>query len=367
MKILHLVDTLWLGGAQSVIKGIFKNQRNNSNIFLYSLRDTKYAIPIEHKNIFSCKSSFKYTFRPLKEIRKIIKRYKIEVLHCHLPRSIFFGYLLKTFYFPHIKLVFHKHGLIHDNWFFQKVIKIIKNKADLFIVVSESTRDKLIEKSGVSLNKISVLYNYVDSFEFGRNNITWDIKSEKSRLHLGDNDFIVGYAGRLYKRKGWREFVKAAIILKNEENIKFVIAGDGPNKRSLNRIINRNYLSHNVKYVGNVKKMVHFYSVLDCFVLPSHWEGLPIVQLEAMAMELPIVSCNGPGMAEVPEKDDSEVLFVNVKSPQEIADKIIYLKANPEIGKKLGENALKKASVYNITSYLKNLEIIYQKLETTTT
>jgi glycosyltransferase involved in cell wall biosynthesis len=108
--------------------------------------------------------------------------------------------------------------------------------------------------------------------------------------------------------------------------------------------------------------MVHFYSVLDCLVLPSHWEGLPIVQLEAMAMELPVISCNGPGMDEVPAQDDSEVLFVNVKSPQEIADKIIYLRANPEIRIRLGENALKKASVYNITSYLENLEKIYQKL-----
>lgn len=367
MKVLHIVDTLWLGGAQSIIKGIFENQRGNSDIFLYCLRSTEYSLPIEHKNIFSYKSSFRFTFGPIKEIKKIIKRYKIDILHCHLPRSMFFGFLLKTLFFPEVKLIYHKHGLIHDNWLFQQIVRLIKNKADLFIVVSESTRDKLIEKTGTSEKKIIVLYNYVDINKFSRKNIQWDITHEKGRINLNDDCFIVGFAGRLYKRKGWREFVEAAILLKKHEDIKFVIAGDGPNRSKLSRLISRNFMSHNVKYVGNVRKMVHFYSILDCLVLPSHWEGLPIVQLEAMAMELPIISCNGPGMAEVPEKDNSEVIFVNVKSPNEISEKIIYLKANPELRKSLAENAHKKATLYNVTSYLNDLNNIYQELLIKTT
>lgn len=362
MKVLHLIDTLWLGGAQSIIKGVFEHQRSNSDIFLYSLRSTEYSIPIEHKNIFLCKSSFRLSFRPIKDIRNIIKRYKIQILHCHLPRSIFFGFLLKIFYFPHIKLVFHKHGLIHDNIIFQNVIKLIKNKADLFIVVSETTRDKLIEKTGANIEKIKVLYNYVDIGKFNRKQISWDIDHEKNRINLKNEDFIIGFAGRLYKRKGWREFIDATILLKNEENIKFIIAGDGPNRSKLNRIIEKNCLSPTVKYLGNVRKMVRFYSMLDCFVLPSHWEGLPIVQLEAMAMELPIISCNGPGMAEIPEKDNSEVIFINVKSPNEIADKIRYLKENKDVRLRLAENALKKAMQYDIDRYLENLEEIYKQL-----
>jgi glycosyltransferase involved in cell wall biosynthesis len=258
--------------------------------------------------------------------------------------------------------VFHKHGLIHDNIIFQNVIKLIKNKADLFIVVSETTRDKLIEKTGANIEKIKVLYNYVDIGKFNRKQISWDIDHEKNRINLKNEDFIIGFAGRLYKRKGWREFIDATILLKNEENIKFIIAGDGPNRSKLNRIIEKNCLSPTVKYLGNVRKMVRFYSMLDCFVLPSHWEGLPIVQLEAMAMELPIISCNGPGMAEIPEKDNSEVIFINVKSPNEIADKIRYLKENKDVRLRLAENALKKAMQYDIDRYLENLEEIYKQL-----
>ncbi len=367
MKVLHLVDTLWLGGAQSIIKGVFEHQRNNSDIFLYSLRSTDYSIPIEHKNIFSCKSTFRLSLKPLKEIRKIIKRYKIQILHCHLPRSIFFGFILKSLYFPKIKLIYHKHGLIHDNFFFQNVIRLIKNKADLFIVVSETTRDKLIEKTGAKSNKIKVLYNYVDIDKFSREQILWDINHEKGKINLKPDDFIVGFAGRLYKRKGWREFIDAAILLKDYEDIKFLIAGDGPNKNKLNRIIDKNCLAPNVKYLGNVRKMIRFYSMLDCFVLPSHWEGLPIVQLEAMAMKLPLISCNGPGMTEIPEKDNSEVIFINVKNPEEIADKIKYLKENPSIRLKLSENASKKAIQYDITRYLNGLEEIYKLILPITT
>ena len=95
MKVLHIIDTLWQGGAQSLLKSLFENQKDNPDIFLYSLRTREFNLDIDHPNVIANISTSRFSLRPLKTIREIIRTHQIDILHCHLPRSHVFGYIIR--------------------------------------------------------------------------------------------------------------------------------------------------------------------------------------------------------------------------------------------------------------------------------
>ncbi len=80
MRILHLIDSLGLGGAQTLVKGIFEVQKNNADIFLYALRKREINVKVDHLNVRCYKSESKYSFGPLRELKGIIEKEKVEVI-----------------------------------------------------------------------------------------------------------------------------------------------------------------------------------------------------------------------------------------------------------------------------------------------
>ncbi len=163
MKVLHIIDSLGLGGAQTVVKGIFEAQKDNLDMYLYSLRMREITVEVDHLNVKIQKSKSKYTLSPLLELKHVIGREKIEILHCHLFRSQVFGWLLKKIWFPHIKLIFHEHGeIFYSNPCFVPFLKVSARAVDTYIAVSKATRDLLVSKATTPKEKIQVLYNFVD-------------------------------------------------------------------------------------------------------------------------------------------------------------------------------------------------------------
>src|SRR3989338_4867280 len=162
MKILHIIDSLGLGGAQTVVKGIFEKQPKNKDIFLYALRKREITTKIKNKNVKIFNSTSKYSLEPIKELRKLIEKEKIDILHCHLFRAQVLGWILKRFYFPKIKLIMHEHGQIFQNDIhYNFLMSKMQKEVNLFIAVSKATKQKLIEKAKIDPKKITVLYNFV--------------------------------------------------------------------------------------------------------------------------------------------------------------------------------------------------------------
>jgi glycosyltransferase involved in cell wall biosynthesis len=360
-KILHIIDHIGLGGAQTVIKGIFESQTSSNNIFLYSLRKKNKEIKINHKNIFIFNSKNKYNPKPLREIKNIIKKEKIEIIHCHLFKSQFLGWILKVLYFPKLKLIQHEHGgIFKNNFLYNFFINISQKQTDLFLAVSKATKNKLIKKGKTTKDKIIVLYNFVDLKKFNKKNIKWSIKKEREKLGIKKDDFVVGFAGRLVERKGWREFVKASkIITRKNKKIKFLIAGDGADKEKMIVEINKSEFKENIIYLGYFSNMVKFYSLLDCFVMPSYWEGHPMAQLEALSMECLTISSDGLGMKEIITNKLNGLLF-EVKNVNELVKKIELIYKKDNFKKNLVKNGLGDVIKYSLPKYLEKLNKIYE-------
>ncbi|HHZ65167.1 MAG TPA: glycosyltransferase, partial [Flavobacteriales bacterium] len=221
-------------------------------------------------------------------------------------------------------------------------------------------------RAGIPAWKIEVVYNFVDTEKFARVELSNYNHLEKNTWGIKPDDFVVGFAGRLVERKGWREFVKIAKRFKSEgiagqpgRRIKFLMAGIGPDAENMKKLINNYSLNDSVTYVGYITNMKSFYALLNCLVIPSYWEGHPITQLESLALGIPLVCSNGPGLTEV-ATDNSDVLYVESGEIEMFYDKICLVASDSELRDKLSSMGIATARSFNLPVFTASLNQVHQ-------
>ena len=104
--------------------------------------------------------------------------------------------------------------------------------------------------------------------------------------------------------------------------------------------------------------MVNFYLMSDCFVVPSHWEPQGLVELEAQALEVPIIAADVEALNEI-ITDNFDGLLFNIASAEELANKIESLESDIQLREKLIKNGIENVKKYSINNYIKQLDNLY--------
>jgi glycosyltransferase involved in cell wall biosynthesis len=358
MRVLHLIDHFGLGGAQTVVNGILTSDKEQD---CFAIR-SKENQTTNMENVYFSKSGLKLNILTLFKFKKRILENDYLILHCHLFAGYLYGYFLKRLWFHTIALIFHEHGRVfRNNWFYNFFLKHTQNKIELFIAVSEATKRKLMENAAIPEEKIKVLYNFVDLEKFNPDILRrYDRNRERAKIGIEKEDFVIGFAGRLVKTKGWEEFIKSAKILSEENSkLKFLIVGNGPDKQKLINLIYKLGLSDKVFYIGFVPDIRFFYSMIDCFAMPSHWEPLGITEIEAQACSIPIIASDVEGLNEVVSNKKNGLLF-KPKDEKDLAEKIELMEKNKELRERLIKNGLHSVKRYSLEEYILSLEKIYE-------
>ena len=164
--------------------------------------------------------------------------------------------------------------------------------ADKIIAVSNLTRNTIIEKYGISPDKVVTVHNAVEPLQ----------ESEKLMLGKNINDKIVTFLGRVTLQKGPEYFVEAAYkVLQKMDNVRFVMAGSG---ELLNRMIMRAAslrIANKFHFTGFLKgdDVYRMFSISDVYVMPSVSEPFGISPLEAMQSNVPVIISHQSGVSEV--------------------------------------------------------------------
>ena len=117
---------------------------------------------------------------------------------------------------------------------------------------------------------------------------------------MRDEDFVLGAAGRLTHQKGFDALLRAVARARHlAPSLRLLIAGRGEERASLDSLRHELGLYEVVRLVGTQSDMRSFYELLDLFVLPSRWEGLPYTLLEAMATAKPSVASDVSGARDL--------------------------------------------------------------------
>jgi glycosyltransferase involved in cell wall biosynthesis len=190
---------------------------------------------------------------------------------------------------------------------------LINKGVDKVIAVSSAVEKALIQ-SGVSREKIEVIYNSIALERFSPDLI--DREAVRKELGIDSNTIVVGTAGKLNPGKGVFDLLSAVHNLMGKfAAVKLMFVGDGPERNELEGEAERLSMQDRVIFTGVRKDVERMYAAMDIFVLPSSCEeAFGMVLIEAMAMGKPVVATAVGGIPEVIENEVNGILV----PPQEI-------------------------------------------------
>jgi glycosyltransferase involved in cell wall biosynthesis len=184
---------------------------------------------------------------------------------------------------------------------------------------------------GLDLKRITVVGNGVDEKTF--------VPLRKKKCL----EQYVLYTGILRARKGLFDLIECAKhVCEVRPDVKFLICGTGPFLSRLEEEVRKTRLQNQVIFLGHVtrKKLVQTYQNATVHVVPSHYEGLPTVLLEAMSCGVPVVATNVGGNSEVISPGVNGFL-VPARSPRELAKVVLELLDDVALRDRLGRAARK--------------------------
>jgi glycosyltransferase involved in cell wall biosynthesis len=145
-------------------------------------------------------------------------------------------------------------------------------------------------------------------------------------------------------------------------DIKCLIAGDGPERKKLEGLRKELGLEESVFFLGNRNDVPDFIASLDMFLLPSRWEGMPNVLLEAMACGKPCIASAVGGCPDLIE-DGKQGLLVKPEDPGELARTVFDLLAKKDRAAKMGRAARARVEAeFSLTSMIELNQDLYEKL-----
>ena len=177
------------------------------------------------------------------------------------------------------------------------------------------------------------------------------------------DELVVGSVGRLSPEKGLKYLLRAiAEIVREQPNVRLLLAGDGPERRSLERLATRLGLVDRVEFAGELPhdRVPQTLARMDVFAMPSTWEGFGVAALEAAAMELPVVASNVHGIPDVVD-DGVTGILVQPKDVAALSNAILRLLRDADERHRMGragremvaaryswpDNARKMAALYD--------------------
>jgi glycosyltransferase involved in cell wall biosynthesis len=236
------------------------------------------------------------------------------------------------------------------------IAKVFYHFATGVIAVSQQIKDDLVSV-GVPSQMITVLNNPID-LEAVRNSAIEPVITPFPDQAMYPTIISVG---RLVKQKNFSDLILCVAKVKTQIAIRAIIIGDGPEKQSLQNLIDTLGLSDEVKLVGYLKNPFPYISNSQLFVLSSKWEGFPNVLVESLACGCPIVSTDCmSGPAEI-LADGKFGRLVPVGDIDSMSSTIIAELENPHPRQLL----LERAQEYSVNKiYPQYLDLIYTNLRT---
>lgn len=350
IKVLLLIDEATIGGGQKHVLllagGIDKNKFDT----VVACEPKGYLVDeLKKIGIDTIPIVMKNNLNPLTLLRmiKLLKSIKPEVLHTHGGTPGFWGRVASKF--CKVPAVVHTFHGIHyltkprtfKKCFFKIIDRYLKILTDYTICVANADLKKGLRAKILKASASGVVRNGIEIKIFDSKEI-W--REGRELLKIPATATVVGTIGRLHEQKGYEYLIDAAKhLIEENESIYFLIVGEGELRANLERQVSSLRIRDSVIFAGARTDVPRMMTLFDLFVLPSLWEGLPLVLLEAMASKVPIVASAVDGVMEIIEHNQDGIL-IPPKNSQAIINGINILLNDKEFATNLTNNAYKKVT-----------------------
>lgn len=299
------------------------------------------------------------------ELKREIKEQKPDVIHISGMQSAGFHCMIAAVLAGCKNRLITTHGFSGDALDISKVKSIIFNHIiePITIIlathvqgISQYTFEKNIVKK-YAKNKRSFIYNLPPSeIELNkRSNI-------RDSLGIGKDEVVFTTVSRIVLDKGYEELSKAIHRLKNINNIRFLIVGDGAYEEEFRKQVIEEINDKKVIMLGKRNDVISILYESDVFVLPTLHENLGNVFLEASSAHIPSIGTSVGGVPEIIE-DGKTGILVPPHNSKILSEAILKLYNNPNLRKEMGENANQRLYThFNSTEIAKQFDELYTSM-----
>jgi len=347
IRVMEMIDRSALGGGQTALLLLAQNlDRSLFEVTISSGSEGPLADEARRNGFPFIPVSLgkRLSWGQVKEIAATLREQKIDILHTHGGIAGLFGRsAARRARTPGAVHTLHGiHYLHYRNPVLRRLYVLLERKCsrstDRLILVCRSDFQKARRYRLADERKMTVILNGTD--------VRTDVPAEtvfglRQELGWELGRPVVGTVARLHRQKGVINLLRAAPgILNAFPGAAIAIVGDGPEREHLRREARRLGLDHRVQFLGERKDAAVALALFDLFVLPSLWEGLPFVLVEAAALGRPIVATAVDGVPEILENGKTGLL-VPPGDPTALSHAVLKLLGDREEAARLGDMARK--------------------------
>ena len=281
----------WIGGGvEAVVMNYYKNIDRTKIQFDFICDEDSTNIPYEQIKSLGGKviiiPPYQKIFKYHKELKKVLKDGHYKIVHSHINTlSVFSLWAAKSAEVP-IRIA-HSHSTTNKkekkkNLLKQALRPFSKIFATDYMCCAELSGRWLFGDKEYDKGNVYLLNNAIDLKKFKYDE---DIRIKKRKeLKINDDILVIGHIGRFVEQKNHRFLIDIFNeIHKKNNNTLLLLAGQGPLMNEIKEKVKDLKLDKNVKFLGQRNDVNELYQVYDVFLLPSLYEGLPVVGIEAQA------------------------------------------------------------------------------------
>lgn len=293
IRIAQIVGKWLGGGVEAVVMNYYRHLDHSKIQFDFICDDDSTNIPYDEIEKLGGKviliPPYQKVFKYQKELRRVLRDGKYKIVHSHINTlSVFPLYAAKKVGVP-VRIA-HSHSTTNKKEWKKNLLKQVlrpfsKKYATNYMCCSELAGRWLFGDKAYDDGKVYLLNNAIDLDKF-----KYDKKiRDKKRKELGikEDTIVIGHIGRFVAQKNHIFLIDIFNQFhKKEKNSILLLAGQGPLQEEIKNKVRELGLNDSVRFLGQRNDANELYQVFDVFLLPSLYEGLPVVGVEAQASGL---------------------------------------------------------------------------------
>lgn len=289
LKVAQIVGSMNSGGVEGVVMNYYRHIDRDKIQFDFIVLDNSKHIPRAEIESLGGRiyivPTYKHFFSYIKNLKKIIKENDYKVVHSHVNAlSVFPLYAAKK---VGVKIrIAHSHSTTNKKErgrnFIKNILRLFSKKyATHYFACSEFAGRWLFGDKTFDKGLVTVINNAIELEKYKFNA---DIRNKLRAQYGLTNQFVIGHIGRFMSQKNHTFLIDIFNeVQKRRSDAKLILIGDGPLYNEIAEKVEQLGLTDKVVFTGVRSDAGEYYNAMDVFVLPSLYEGLPVVGIEAQA------------------------------------------------------------------------------------
>ena len=308
------------GGIESVIMNYYRHINRDLIQFDFLCNCTKIAYEEEIRSlggkIFSVTARKKDPLKFRRQVNMFMNNHakEYDAIWVNVCSLVNIDYLVFAKKYGIPRIIIHCHNSDNDGNQIKKLVHLynkmrIAKYATDFWSCSDTASPWFFSQKIIHSDKYKVIPNAIDVDQYKKNDV---IRTEMRKKYQAEDKIVIGHLGRFHFQKNHSFLIDIfEQLAKQNEKYRLVLIGQGLLENDIKTLVKQKGLEQKVIFCGVQSDTSKFYQMMDCFVLPSLFEGLGIVALEAQACSLPcILSDQVPRMVQV----NDNVRFISLKA-----------------------------------------------------